>query len=165
MATRMANGDLIGAQSLSTRELIGEITAKASLLARKEIELAKTEIKADLHSQLTMAKSLAIAAVAALLGLNLLLVSLVQALALYVAPWLGALLLGGALLVLAGILGYVGWSRRVSMPLALTRKTLKEGHRHLAASDGPPARRGDRCAARGTLRPGRGARSPSARAT
>ena len=126
MATGMANGDSVRAQALSTRELIGEITARASLLARKEIELARTEIKADLQSQLAMAKSLAIAVVAAQLGLNLLLVSLVLALASHVAPWLGALLLGGALLVLAGILGYVGWSRRVSMPLALIRKTLKE---------------------------------------
>jgi Putative Actinobacterial Holin-X, holin superfamily III len=126
MITGRANDDAVRAQALSTRELIGEITAKASLLARKEIELAKTEIKADLRSQLAMAKSLAIAAVAALLGVNLLLVSLVAALSSYVAPWLGALLLGGALLVAAGILGYVAWSRGLAVPLALTRKTLKE---------------------------------------
>jgi hypothetical protein len=47
----------------------------------------------------------------------------VLALALYVTAWLGALLIGGVLLVVAAVLGYVGWSRRVSTPLALTLKT------------------------------------------
>ena len=59
-------------RELSNRALIAEITGKASLLARKEIELAKTEIRADLQAQLGMVKALAIAAVAALLGVNLL---------------------------------------------------------------------------------------------
>jgi hypothetical protein len=126
MGTGAVNEGELKAEALSTRELIGEITGKAALLARKEIELAKTEIKADLKSELAMAKSLAIATVLGLLGLNLLLVSLVLALTPYVTPWLGALLIGGTLLVAAGVLGYVGWARRVSTPLALTQKTLKE---------------------------------------
>ena len=126
MAMNPVNGDGARAQMLSTRELIGEITDKAGLLARKEIELAKTEIKADLQSQIAMAKGLAIAALAVLLGLNLLLVAVVIALAPYVTPWLGALVLGGALVLVGGMVGYVSWTRRVSMPLALTRKTLKE---------------------------------------
>jgi hypothetical protein len=126
MARDMVNEGKVQMETLSLRELIGEITGKAGLLARKEVELAKTEIKADLQSELAMAKSLAIAGVAGLLGLNLLLVSVVLALASYVTPWLGALLIGGILLVAAGVLGYVGWARRVSTPLPLTQKTLKE---------------------------------------
>jgi uncharacterized membrane protein YqjE len=96
------------------------------LLARKEIELAKVEIKADLTSEVAMATTLGIAVVAALLGFNLLLVSLVLALAPYIAAWLGALVLGGMLLLVGLVVGYVGWQRRVSHPLAVTRKTLKE---------------------------------------
>jgi len=119
----IVNGD---ARALSTRELIGEITGTATQLARKEIELAKTEIRADVQSELAMAKSLAIGALAALLGINLLLVAGVLALAPWFAPWLAALIGGAVLLVAGAIVGYVGWNRRVSSPLALTRKTLKE---------------------------------------
>jgi protein-S-isoprenylcysteine O-methyltransferase Ste14 len=114
------------AQQLSNRALISEITSKASLLARKEIELAKAEIRADLNAQLGMAKALGVAAIAALLALNLLLVAGVLALGTKMAAWLAALIVGGVLLVAAAILGYVGWRRMVTNPLALTRQTLKE---------------------------------------
>ena len=119
----IVNGD---ARTLSTRELIGEITGTAAQLARKEVALARAEIRADFQSEIAMAKSLAVGAAAALLGLNLLLVAVVLALAPWIAPWLSALIGGAVLLVVGTIVGYVGWSRRVSSPLALTRKTLKE---------------------------------------
>ena len=118
-------GDSIRAQSVPTRDLLSGIVSKATLLARKEVELVKAEIKADLQTYISMVKSLAIAALCAVLGLNVLLVVAVFALAPYVAPWLAALVLGGALLAAGAILGYVGWARRVANPLALTRKTLR----------------------------------------
>jgi len=121
--TNMTNGN---ARALSTRELIVEITEKVTLLARKEVELAKTEIKADLEAELSTAKGLGVAALGVVLGLNMLLVALVLALATYIPAWLAALLLGGALLLIGGIVGYVSWTRRVTKPLAVTRKTLKE---------------------------------------
>jgi membrane protein len=126
MATHLVNGDSTRVQALPTRELLGEIVEKAGLLARKEVELAKTELKADLKSQLGMAKGLGIAGLAGLLGVNLLLVAVVLALAPLVTPWLGALILGGILVVGGGIVAWVSWKRRVSNPLALTRKSLKE---------------------------------------
>src|SRR6266508_3802908 len=119
----MANGN---ARTLSTRELIGELTEKVTLLARKEVDLARTEIKADLEAELSTAKGLGVAALGVVLGLNMLLVALVLALATYVPAWLAALLLGGALLAVGGIVGYVSWARRVTKPLAVTRKTLRE---------------------------------------
>ena len=119
----MTNGNV---RALSTRELIVEITEKVTLLARKEVELAKTEIKADLEAELSTAKGLGVAALGVVLGLNMLLVALVLALATYIPAWLAALLLGGALLLIGGIVGYVSWTRRVTKPLAVTRKTLKE---------------------------------------
>lgn len=119
----MANDN---ARTLSTRELIGEITGKVTLLARKEVELAKTELKADLEAELSTAKGLGIAALGVVLGLNMLLVALVMALTTYMPAWLAALLLGGALLVIGGIVGYVSWTGRVTKPLAITRKTLTE---------------------------------------
>ena len=114
------------ARELSNRALISEITGKASLLAKKEIELAKTELRADLKAELGMVKAMGIAALAAILGLNLLLVAGVLALGLKIASWLAALIVGGVLLVAAALLGYIGWKRMVTNPLALTRQTLKE---------------------------------------
>jgi len=119
----MSNG---ATRSLSLRELLGEITGKVTLLARKEVELAKTELKADLASELAAAKGLVVAAVIAILGVNMLLVAAAFGLAVYLPAWLAAVLIGAVLVVIAGILGYVSWMRRVTQPLAATRKTLRE---------------------------------------
>ena len=119
----MENGT---ARSLPLRELIGEITAKATLLAKKEVELAKTELKADLTSELATVKGLGLAVLVGVLGLNMFLVAIVLALVAYIPGWLAALLIGGVLVIVAGILGYASWTRRVTSPLAATRKTLKE---------------------------------------
>jgi len=106
----MSNG---ATRSLSLRELLGEITGKVTLLARKEVELAA-------------AKGLVVAAVIAILGVNMLLVAAAFGLAVYLPAWLAAVLIGAVLVVIAGILGYVSWMRRVTQPLAATRKTLRE---------------------------------------
>lgn len=73
-----------------------------------------------------MVKWLAVGAVAALAGVNLLLVAAVLALTAWLPAWLAAVGLGAALLVLGAAVGWVGWTRRVTTPLALTRKTLRE---------------------------------------
>ena len=73
-----------------------------------------------------MAKGLGIAAIVVLLGLNMLLVSLVLALAPYIAGWLAAVIAGAVLLLAGGIAAWVSWSRRVTAPLEVTRKTLRE---------------------------------------
>jgi hypothetical protein len=117
------------ARSLSNRELIGQITAKASLLAKKEIDLAKAEIRADLQAQVGMAKAFGIAAIAALLGVNLLLVAVVLALATSLPGWIAALIVGGVMLAIGAVMGYIAWRRLVTNPLALTRQTLKEDMR------------------------------------
>jgi hypothetical protein len=126
MATVTRNGEFKRPQALSTRELIGEITGKAALLARKEAELARAEIRADLRSELAMAKGFGVALVAGLTALNMLLMALVFGLATRMPGWLAALIVGGVLLAIGAIVGYVSWTRRVTTPLALTRKTLKE---------------------------------------
>ena len=118
--------DGASARGLSNRELIREITGKVSLLAHKELELIKAEIRADLKAELTTVKALAIAAVAALIGVNLLFVAAVLALALVIPGWLAALVVAGIVLIIAGIVGYIGWRRAVTRPLPLTRQTLKE---------------------------------------
>ena len=119
----MTNG---ATRSLSLRDLLGEITGKVTLLAKKEVELARTELRADLASELAMGKGLVVAAVVGILGVNMLLVAAAFALAVYMPAWLAAVLIGAVLVVMAGILGYVSWMRRVTEPLVATRKTLRE---------------------------------------
>jgi Putative Actinobacterial Holin-X, holin superfamily III len=117
------------ARELSNRALIREITGKVTVLAQKELELAKAEIRADLNAELATIKALGVAAVAVLIGVNLLLVAPILALALVIPGWLAALLVGGTTLVIAAIIGFIGWRRHVTGPLSLTRQTLKEDMR------------------------------------
>jgi hypothetical protein len=114
------------ARTLSNRQLISEITAKASLLVRKKVDLAKAEIRADLQAQVGMAKAFGLAAIMALLGLNLLVVAVVLALATTMPGWAAALIIAGVVLAGSAVMGYIGWRRLVTNPLALTRQTLKE---------------------------------------
>jgi Putative Actinobacterial Holin-X, holin superfamily III len=113
-------------RSLSTVELVSRLVKAGSLLVAKEVELARAEIKADLQAELGVLKLLIAAAVAAVLGMNLLLVSAVFALTRWMPGWLAALALAGVVLAIAVGLGLIGWARRVSSPLAVTRKTVKE---------------------------------------
>ena len=117
------------ARELSNRALIREITSKVSVLAHKELELAKAEIRADMKAELATVKALGIAAIAALIGVNLLLVAPILALALVIPGWVAALAVGGVILVIAAIIGYIGWRLHVRGPLSLTRQTLKEDMR------------------------------------
>ncbi len=78
------------ARSLSTRELLGRALKLGSLLVSKEVELARTEIKADLAAELDMVKLLLAGAVTAVFGVNLLLVSAVFALTDWMPGWLAS---------------------------------------------------------------------------
>ena len=111
---------------LSTAELIGSIVHTVSLLVSKEIDLAREEAKADLKAELAVVKLLAIAIVGALMGLNLLLVAAVLGLAQVMPAWLAAIALGVAILVVSAVVGAIGWRRRVTRPLAMTRKAVEE---------------------------------------
>ncbi len=113
-------------QALSTVALMRRILDVSSVLVRKEVELARAELGEDFHAALGMVKLFGAAALLALLALNLLLVSAVLALAAWWPAWASALALSGLLLILAAVLGALAWSRRVEMPLDLTRKTVKE---------------------------------------
>src|SRR5512132_3936963 len=92
-------------RTLSTIELVRQIVQTGSLLVQKEVELARAELKADLQAHVLMAKRLAIAALLALLGINLLLVAVVFALARVMPGWLAALALGVLVLAVGGAIG------------------------------------------------------------
>jgi len=113
-------------ERLSTLELVREITSKGTQLVSKEVELAISEAKSDLRAELDMAKSFAGAAVCAIATLNLLLVAGVLALATAMPAWQAALVFAAVAGAATGALALVGWRKRVTRPLARTRKTLEE---------------------------------------
>lgn len=115
-------------RQLTTRDLVTEVARKASLLARKEVELAKSELRADIKTEIGMASGLGVAGVCALLALALLLVALVLGLAEagVWSGWLGALIVAAVLLAIGTVAGLVGWARRVRQPMAATRRTLQD---------------------------------------
>jgi hypothetical protein len=114
------------AAALSTAQLLRQVTAKSALLVRREVDLAREELRADMAAELATAKALAIAAALALTTLDLLLVAVVFAFVPLIEGWLAALLVAGATLLVAVVVGMVGWSRRVRRPLERTRRTLEE---------------------------------------
>jgi hypothetical protein len=114
-------------QRLRTGALVRQIVSHAELLARKELELAKTELRVDLRSEARVAGGLGIAALAGLITINLLLVTSALALSLVMPAWAAGLIVSGVMLVLAVLFALVSWRRRLREPLAHTRRTLKDG--------------------------------------
>jgi len=113
-------------QALSTRQLLSRLLETVSLLVTKEVELARAELKADLKTELDMVKLLIAAGMVAVFGVNMLLVSAVFALTIWVPGWMAALGIAAFLLALGALLALFGWNRRVSAPMAVTRKTVRE---------------------------------------
>jgi hypothetical protein len=118
-----ANG---GHRRLATGALVKEIFSGVERLAKKQVELAKTELKADLQKEARVAGGLGIAALAALVTVNLLLVTAALALSLVMPAWGAGLVVSGATLVTAAVVGLVSWDRRLREPMSRTRHTLKD---------------------------------------
>jgi uncharacterized membrane protein YqjE len=114
-----------GPQAVPTVDLVQQITTDAKGLVKMEVELARAEAKVDLNAELDLAKGVAVAAVCGLLGLNMLIISAVFALAPEYA-WLVALIVGITLLAIGGIAAFVGWKRAEKNPMGNSRESLKE---------------------------------------
>jgi hypothetical protein len=127
LTTKRAPGEGEAHQRLGTAALMMKVVSQAELLAKKEIELAKTELRADLHSEARVAEGLGIAAVAALVTVNLLLVTAALALSLVMPGWAAGLIVSGVMLIVALLFATVSWRRRLREPMAHTRRTLKDG--------------------------------------
>ncbi len=115
------------AAGLSMRELLRDIRGDAGVLLKKEIELARAELREDLRSQALTAGGFGVAGLGAVVGIILLLVTAVLALARVMPAWGAGLIVSGAVLVASAIVGFVGWKQRVRKPLEKTRASLKEG--------------------------------------
>jgi Putative Actinobacterial Holin-X, holin superfamily III len=130
-ATTAAPPDQPHLRALTARELVTELAQKASLLARKEVELAKTEVREQLRAEVKMASGLGVAGVCALVTINMLLVALVFGLseAGILRGWLAALIVAAVVLAIGTVAGLIGWSKRVRKPLPATRRSVQENVR------------------------------------
>jgi uncharacterized membrane protein YqjE len=115
-------------RGMRTRDLVTELARKASLLARKEVELAKVEIKDDVRREVRMAGGLGVAGLCALFTVQLCLVAVVLALMEggILPGWAAALVVAAVVLAIGTGAGLWGWSRRVRKPLDTSRRSLKE---------------------------------------
>ncbi len=129
-AARRLAGDA-ALRTLTTRDLASRIAAKAGELARKEVELAKAEVRADVKTELRVAGGLGIAGVCLLMTLQLLLVAVVLALqeSGLLAGWLAALLVAAAVLLVGTATGLTSWKKRVKNPMEATRRSARDGVR------------------------------------
>lgn len=110
-----------------TLELVTRLVHDSKQLVKTELDLAKAELIDDLKRELRMVARLGIAALCALLTLNLLLMALVFALAQQLLPgWAAALAVAAGVLAMGAVAGFTGWRMRVKAPLEKTLKTLKE---------------------------------------
>ena len=116
----------VSVEGMTNRELVSHVIDSATLLAKKEIQLAKSELKRDLKAEVAMVKGLGIGALCALCTVNMLLVAAALALGNVMAEWAAALLVAAAVLAVGTISGLVGWGKRVKSPLESTRRSLKE---------------------------------------
>ena len=113
-------------ESMSNKELLQHITQNAVLLAKKEVELAKAELKADLKKEVAMAKGLGVAGLCAIWTVSMMLVAAAMALGTAIPEWAAALVVAAGVLLFGTIAGMVGWGKRVKEPLETTRRTIKE---------------------------------------
>lgn len=113
---------------MNTRDLVTELARKASLLARKEVELAKAEVKADVRAEIRAAGGLGVAGLCGVFTVQLLLVAIVLALMQSGAlpGWAAALVVAAVVLAIGTGVGLWGWARRVRKPLDVTRRSLEE---------------------------------------
>ena len=105
-----------------TTDLLVEITAKSGELAKKEFELARSELKEDFKAELSAAKLAGVSLVAGLATMNLLLVAAVFGLASFMPPWVAALSLAGATLLATVVGALLAKGRHVESPSRRPRR-------------------------------------------
>jgi hypothetical protein len=92
----------------STPQLVRSIATDTSTLVRKEIELAKQEVTEGLKAKGLGAAAFGAAGLFGFLGLVFGLVTAVAALSIVLPRWLAALVVAGALFLVAGIAAFAG---------------------------------------------------------
>lgn len=117
---------LIGTGTLSTPQILAEISRETQQLMKTHVELVKAEMRADLARETSVLKGFGIAALAGLAGVNLLLMSGVLALAQTMPAWQAGLLATAVVLLLGIGIAVYSWNIRVRKPLEKTRHAAEE---------------------------------------
>ncbi len=117
--------------ALPLRDLLARIEDRAGRLARREVELARVELRQNAVAELGSAKALGAAGLLGWSAATLLLAAGAMALALAVSAWAACLIVSGATVLAASLLAAIGWRRRARRPLVETRGALAEQVRWL----------------------------------
>ncbi|MCP3802462.1 phage holin family protein [Allokutzneria sp. A3M-2-11 16] len=92
----------------TTGELVSQLSEQVSRLVRDEMRLAQAELKEKGKRAGMGAGAFGVSGILALYGLAAVFAGIVLLLALGMAPWLAAFVVGAALLLIAGVLALVG---------------------------------------------------------
>ena len=114
---------------LSTVELVKAIAGEVTHLGKEHIALARSELEANVRSEVKVASGLGVAAVGGIITLTLFLVTAILGLATVMPAWAAGLAVSGFMLLVVAIVAGVSWSRRLRTPLAHTRHELSENVR------------------------------------
>jgi len=112
----------------SVPEILENIASNLTQLIQAEFRLAKGELKEGAEKVAAPGATLGAGVVLAFYGLGFLLLAAVYALSLVMAGWLATLIVGGVLLVVAGILVGAGGMKlkRMNLTPDKTIRTLEE---------------------------------------
>jgi ABC-type multidrug transport system fused ATPase/permease subunit len=121
-----------GANNKSLGELFSDFTRELSTLLRQEVQLAKTEVTQNVSKLAKSAIFMVAGGVVAWLALHALIAAAILGLiSSGMSGWLAALVVGGILLLLGGILAFMGISalKKANLAPKETIQTLKEDAR------------------------------------
>lgn len=113
-------------------QLVSDATADLSSIVRGEIELAKVEVKSDAVNAGKGAGMFVGAGVLGLYAFGLLLLAAAWGLATWMPLWAGLLIVAVVLLVVAGVLAFIG-KKNVSKVQGKPVKTIDNAQKTLAA--------------------------------
>jgi len=126
----------------STGQLVSQASREVSKLVREELQLAQIEVAAKAKKAGMGLGMFGASGVLALYGGGVLLAAGVLALALVVPGWLAALIVGGALMLLAGMTALVGKKRVSEAAPPVPERTMASVKRDVEAVRHPQAQRG-----------------------
>lgn len=116
------------AEERSTGQLLGDIVTELQTIVRKEVELAKHEVRAAVAVRGQAAAALAVAGLFGLIALGCAVTAAAFALSIAMPRWAAWAVVAGAFLLLAGAALVVARSRARAVPLApeKTRRSIEE---------------------------------------
>ena len=126
---------------MSVRDLTAQLGEQMSRLVRQEIALAKAELFADARQAVLGGGLLSGSAMVGHTAWLAMAVAAGAGLALVLPVWAAALIVGGVLAAIAGVLALLGRGRlRRAVPLRITTESVRKGIGELAATGGAATR-------------------------